>query len=30
MPPEALTGQALHDYYGALIVKYIGTDKLFW
>lgn len=30
LPPEALTGQALYDYYDRLIAKYIGHDRLFW
>jgi hypothetical protein len=30
LPPQALRGQALCDYYDGLIAKYIGHDKLFW
>ncbi|KAI8477103.1 MAG: hypothetical protein J3K34DRAFT_364713, partial [Monoraphidium minutum] len=30
LPPEALTGRALYDYYDGLISKYIGRDRLYW
>lgn len=30
LPPEALTGRALYDYYDRLIAKYIGAERLFW
>ncbi|KIZ04828.1 myo-inositol oxygenase [Monoraphidium neglectum] len=30
LPPQALRGQALYDYYDALVAKYIGRERLYW
>lgn len=30
LPPEALKGQQLIDYYNQLIASYLGEEKLFW
>lgn len=30
MPPDALQGQQLYDYYNGLVNSYLGEEALFW